>query len=104
MKADRSRETRASDRSGETLASGEHPPFGQHPRFGQHRIASAEHWEEAAPGWVRRQGAIRELGAPVSEWMLHAIDPHPGHRVLELAAGLGETGLRRPSWWPPRAG
>jgi cytochrome c oxidase assembly protein subunit 15 len=31
----RSRETRASDRSGGTLASGEHPPFGQHPRFGQ---------------------------------------------------------------------
>ncbi len=33
--ADRSRETLASDRSGETLASGEHPPFDQHPRFGQ---------------------------------------------------------------------
>ena len=33
--ADRSRETPAFDRSGETLASGEHPPFGQHPRFGQ---------------------------------------------------------------------
>ncbi|HWX45617.1 MAG TPA: DUF1385 domain-containing protein, partial [Solirubrobacteraceae bacterium] len=32
---DRSRETLASDRSGETLASGEHPPFDQHPRFGQ---------------------------------------------------------------------
>jgi hypothetical protein len=34
-KLDRSRETPASDRSGETLASGEHPPFDQHPRFGQ---------------------------------------------------------------------
>jgi O-antigen ligase len=33
--ADRSRETLAFDRSGETLASGGHPPFGQHPRFGQ---------------------------------------------------------------------
>jgi arginyl-tRNA synthetase len=32
---DRTRETLASDRSGETLASGEHPPFDQHPRFGQ---------------------------------------------------------------------
>jgi SAM-dependent methyltransferase len=59
----------------------------------QQRLASAEHWEEAASGWVRRQEAIRELGAPVSEWMLRAIDPHPGQRVLELAAGLGETGL-----------
>ena len=59
----------------------------------EHRIASAEHWEEAAPGWVRRQRAIRELGAPVSQWMVAAIDPHPGQRVLELAAGVGETGL-----------
>jgi conjugal transfer pilus assembly protein TraD len=31
---DRSRETLASDRDGETLASGDHPPFGRHPRFG----------------------------------------------------------------------
>ncbi|HWX46364.1 MAG TPA: elongation factor G [Solirubrobacteraceae bacterium] len=37
---DRKRETRASDRSGETLASGEHPPFGQHPRFDQHVVAT----------------------------------------------------------------
>jgi ubiquinone/menaquinone biosynthesis C-methylase UbiE len=64
----------------------------QHPAE-EHRRASAEHWEEAAPGWVRRQQAIRELGAPVSQWMVQAIDPHPGQRVLELAAGLGETGL-----------
>jgi SAM-dependent methyltransferase len=59
----------------------------------EHRHASAERWEEAAPGWVRRQRAIRELGAPVSHWMVQAIDPQPGQRVLELAAGLGETGM-----------
>jgi SAM-dependent methyltransferase len=59
----------------------------------EHRIASAEHWEEAASGWVRRQEAIRKLGEPVSHWMVEAIEPQPGQRVLELAAGLGETGL-----------
>jgi SAM-dependent methyltransferase len=59
----------------------------------EHRRTSAEHWEEAAPGWVRRQHAIRELGAPVSHWMVQAIDPQPAQRVLELAAGVGETGL-----------
>ncbi len=64
----------------------------QHPAEA-HRLASAEHWEEAAPGWVRRQQAIREFGAAVSQWMVQAIDPHPGQRVLELAAGPGETGL-----------
>jgi SAM-dependent methyltransferase len=30
---------------------------------------------------------------PVSQWMVEAIHPQPGHRVLELAAGLGDTGL-----------
>src|SRR5919198_1948508 len=30
---------------------------------------------------------------PVSAWMVEAIDPQPGHTVLELAAGTGDTGL-----------
>jgi SAM-dependent methyltransferase len=59
----------------------------------EHRQASSEHWQEAAPGWIRRQQAIRELGAPVSYWMVEAIAPQPAQRVLELAAGIGETGL-----------
>ncbi len=58
-----------------------------------HRDASLTHWEEAASGWVARQQALRELSAPVSHWMIDAVDPQPGQRVLELAAGLGETGF-----------
>ncbi len=65
---------------------------GEHPAD-EHRRRSAERWEEAASGWVRRQEAIREFGAPVSHWMVEAIEPQHGQRVLELAAGLGETGL-----------
>jgi SAM-dependent methyltransferase len=65
---------------------------GEHPAE-EHRRRSAANWEEAASGWVRRQEAIRELGAPVSHWMVEAIEPQHGQRVLELAAGLGETGL-----------
>jgi SAM-dependent methyltransferase len=58
-----------------------------------HRDASLQSWEEAAPGWVRRQELLRELGEPVSRWMLDALALAPGQRVLELAAGLGETGM-----------
>ena len=29
----------------------------------------------------------------MSHWMVQAIDPQPGQRVLELAAGVGETGF-----------
>jgi SAM-dependent methyltransferase len=58
-----------------------------------HRDASLQSWEEAASGWVRRQGLLRELGAPVSQWLIDALALQPGQRVLELAAGLGETGM-----------
>jgi SAM-dependent methyltransferase len=58
-----------------------------------HRDESLQGWEEAAAGWVRSQELLREFGAPVSHWMLEATAPQPGQRVLELAAGLGETGL-----------
>jgi SAM-dependent methyltransferase len=58
-----------------------------------HRDASLQGWEEAAAGWVRSQEQLRDFGAPVSHWMLDAVAPQPGQRVLELAAGLGETGL-----------
>jgi SAM-dependent methyltransferase len=59
----------------------------------EHRVASLAHWEEAASGWVARQAVLRELSAPVSDWMIDAVDPQPGQRVLELAAGIGETGF-----------
>lgn len=58
-----------------------------------YRQASLEGWEEAAPGWVRRQELMRDYAAPVSHWMLDALSLQPGQRVLELAGGLGETGL-----------
>ena len=58
-----------------------------------HRDASLQAWEEAAAGWVRSQELLREFGAPVSHWLIDAVAPQPGQRVLELAAGLGETGL-----------
>ncbi|HUH81517.1 MAG TPA: methyltransferase domain-containing protein [Solirubrobacteraceae bacterium] len=58
-----------------------------------HRRSSLENWEAAASGWRRRREQIDAFGAPVAQWMVDAVAPQPGERVLELAAGLGETGL-----------
>jgi SAM-dependent methyltransferase len=58
-----------------------------------HRRTSLDSWEEAAPGWVRQQGLLRKFATPVSHWLIDAVMPQPGERVLELAAGLGETGM-----------
>jgi len=57
------------------------------------RRSSSERWEEASAGWARQQEAMRAFGAPVSNWLVEAIHPQPGHRVLDLAAGVGETGF-----------
>lgn len=50
-------------------------------------------WEDAAAGWDRWQAINRAAGAPVSAWMIDAIAPQPGHVVLEVAAGPGDTGF-----------
>ena len=52
-----------------------------------------ERWDRAAPGWARRAERIREFGMPVSAWMLEQLALQPGQRVVELAAGPGDTGF-----------
>ena len=47
----------------------------------------------AASGWGANREVMQAGFEPVSHWMVDAIDPQPGHRVLELAAGPGDTGF-----------
>jgi SAM-dependent methyltransferase len=57
------------------------------------RDASLDRWERAATGWGERRGVMQAAARPVSAWLVDAIEPQPGHRVLELAAGPGDTGF-----------
>src|SRR4051794_14503466 len=57
------------------------------------RTESRQRWEMVAAGWERRREAMQRAALPVSEWMIDAIAPQPGHTVLELAAGPGDTGF-----------
>jgi SAM-dependent methyltransferase len=52
-----------------------------------------DRWEGMAGGWKANRAAFQRTALPVSQWMVEAIHPQPGHRVLELSAGLGDTGL-----------
>jgi SAM-dependent methyltransferase len=52
-----------------------------------------EGWERAADGWGKRANRIRDWGMPVSAAMVEALALQPGQRVLELAAGPGDTGF-----------
>jgi SAM-dependent methyltransferase len=57
------------------------------------RATLLEGWEQAAAGWGKRAERVRDWGMPVSAWMIDRLALQPGHRVLELAAGPGDTGF-----------
>jgi SAM-dependent methyltransferase len=57
------------------------------------RAEMLERWEQAAGGWGRRAERVRETGLPVSSWMTEHLALGPGQRLLELAAGPGDTGF-----------
>ena len=57
------------------------------------RQRSNSTWNAVATGWYTQREEIWESSRPVSEWMIRRLDPQPGDTVLELAAGLGDTGL-----------
>jgi SAM-dependent methyltransferase len=51
-----------------------------------------ERWLKAAAGWEARADHFARDTMPVSSAMVEAIDPQPGQTVLDLAAGMGDTG------------
>jgi ubiquinone/menaquinone biosynthesis C-methylase UbiE len=57
------------------------------------RATTRETWEVAAGGWGKRADRVRDWGMPVSVAMVESLDLQPGQRVLELAAGPGDTGF-----------
>ncbi|HSC03079.1 MAG TPA: methyltransferase domain-containing protein, partial [Solirubrobacteraceae bacterium] len=52
-----------------------------------------DRWEHAAAGWGKHADRMRQFGMPVSSWMIEQAGLQPGQRVLELAAGPGDTGF-----------
>ena len=63
---------------------------------GQHETArqqSRAAWGAVASGWYAQRDELWKASHPVSEWMVRRLDPKPGDTVLELAAGLADTGL-----------
>jgi ubiquinone/menaquinone biosynthesis C-methylase UbiE len=58
-----------------------------------YRRTSQEVWEAMAPGWERWRAQLAEALTPVREWLIGELGPQPGETVLELGAGVGDTGF-----------
>ena len=61
--------------------------------FDTQRLEMLDRWEQAATGWGKRADSVRDFGMPVSMWLVEHLGLQPGMRVLELAAGPGDTGF-----------
>ena len=59
----------------------------------EQRANARERWEAAAPRWEDRVGGFLDGTLPLAHWMVDALAPQPGQRVLELAAGRGDVGF-----------
>ena len=59
----------------------------------QYRSASRTMWCTVAPGWERWREMNTDAMAGVRERLVADLDPRPGQTVLELSAGLGDTGF-----------
>lgn len=57
------------------------------------RQAQLDAWQAVAGGWERRRGLVWEATRTVSHRMVDLLDPRPGEKLLEVAAGPGDTGL-----------
>jgi ubiquinone/menaquinone biosynthesis C-methylase UbiE len=58
-----------------------------------YRQASLAIWEQMAAGWEEDRRGVWEASRAVGKWLVDALDPQPGETVLELAAGVGDTGF-----------
>lgn len=59
-----------------------------------HDLAIAE---AIAPTWVSRRADIERVAEPLRTWMVRHLKPQPEDTVLELAAGVGDTGFEAAS-------
>jgi ubiquinone/menaquinone biosynthesis C-methylase UbiE len=50
-------------------------------------------WDDQANSWYKLREAILAASRPVHDWLVRSVAPKPGQRLIEIAAGPGDTGF-----------
>lgn len=50
-------------------------------------------WEDQAKSWYAERELLLKASRPVHEWLVRSVAPQAGQRLLEIAAGPGDTGF-----------
>jgi SAM-dependent methyltransferase len=59
----------------------------------EYREKSYQTWERMAPAWLREREWMWDVSRKVGEGLVAKLDPQPGQTILEVAAGVGDTGF-----------
>lgn len=50
-------------------------------------------WDSQAKAWFDQRESLLASSRPIHEWLVRSLDPTNGQRILEIAAGPGDTGF-----------
>jgi ubiquinone/menaquinone biosynthesis C-methylase UbiE len=50
-------------------------------------------WDSQADKWFEERQSLFEDSRPIHDWLVSHLDPRPGQRIIEIAAGPGDTGF-----------
>jgi SAM-dependent methyltransferase len=59
----------------------------------EYREKAYNTWQAMAPAWLGEREWMWNLSQQVSQWLVAKLEPQPGQTILELAAGVGDTGF-----------
>jgi SAM-dependent methyltransferase len=59
----------------------------------EYRKNSLETWNRMSTGWASWRKFMWDTTTNVREWLISSLDPKPGQTILEVAAGVGDTGF-----------
>jgi ubiquinone/menaquinone biosynthesis C-methylase UbiE len=59
----------------------------------EYRQKSLETWDRMSTGWHSWRDYMWEQTSKVREWLISSLDPQPGQTILDVAAGMGDTGF-----------